>query len=255
MRTFLLVVVAAVLIAGVIRLFRLRGDEHVRALSLAVAGESVYLAGMLGFLAWHADWLPWHVMLVFACMTVVGALLLRVVLAVTALPWPAPVARRAPTPGYAACYVAGLTLVIVLPVVLTEPDPQPPSATGAAARQFGGRIDAVVSISEQSTPAQGEAVPVEQYSFDGRRLALVVAHHLQCVPRAVTLTRDGDALTVTVVAGPAPRAGEIFRAESGAGRCAPAGPFTWRTVVNVRTTGGFSSVTDGGADGAARRAP
>lgn len=251
MREFLLVVIAAVVVAGGVRVVRLRGDEHVVALRRAVVGETVYLAGMLGFLAYHADWLPWPQLIVFGCMSVVGALLLRVLLISTTegMPPLRPIRRRAPTPVLAACYLAGLTLVIVVPVILTKPSPPAVSSADAAARKFGGRIDKVMAIEAVSTAPEGDRVPVAQYSVDGTRLSLVVAHHLQCTPQAVALSEDGGAVSVTLVATPAPKAAEIFKD----GRCAPDGPFTWRTVVNVTTTGAVSTVTDAGAGGPASR--
>ncbi|MEV7630372.1 hypothetical protein [Actinoplanes sp. NPDC089786] len=252
MREFLLVVTAAVVVAGGVRVVRLRGDEHVVALRRAVVGETVYLAGMLGFLAHHADWLPWPQLIIFGCMSVLGVLLLRVLLIATtgAGPLLRPMPRRAPTPVLAACCLAGLTLVIVIPVILTEPSPPSVSTTDAAARRFGGRIDKVMTLEAKSTAPKGDRVPVAQYSVDGTRLSLVVAHHLQCTPYAVALSDDGrGAVSVTVVAVPAPKAGEFFKD----GRCAPGGPFTRRTVVKVTTTGAVSTVSDTGAGGPASR--
>ena len=252
MREFLLVVIAAVVVAGEVRVVRLRSDEHVVALRRAVVGETVYLAGMLGFLAYHADWLPWPQLIIFGCMSVVGTLLLRVLLISTTAGQPPlrPIRRRAPTPVLAACYLAGLTLVMVMPVILTKPSPPAVSTTDAAARRFGGHIDKVMTIEAKSTAPKGDRVPVAQYSVEGTRLSLVVAHHLQCTPQSVALSDDGGgAVSVAVVAVPTPKAAEFFKD----GRYAPDGPFTRRTVVNVTTTDAVSTVSDTGAGGPAAR--
>jgi hypothetical protein len=269
-RTFLLFVVLVVVVAAGFRLARLRDDPHAGALTRAVAGETIYLSAMLGFVAYHADWLPWPRVIVAGGLTVFGVLLIRVALIASAAGEPRPAPGRT-SPGRVAWYVAGLTLAVVLPVLLARPAPRPQSAVEVAAETFGGRIDNALSVADtpvidqhrvpraaDAAVAGGEAVPVQQYRVDGRQVSLVVTHHLQCSPRAVVVARDGDTVAVAVVAAPAPNADALFGASPGPGaaqRCAPDGAFTWRTVVNVRlgATGQVSGLSDAGAHGPATR--
>lgn len=269
MRAFLLFVIVAVVVVAGVRLVRLRGDRHAGALSRAVAGETLYLCAVLGLLAGQADWLGWQQTVASGGLAVIGALLVRVAFAATAVAAPGPPRAKPirPSAGVLAWYVAGLTLVIVVPVFLGRPAPRPPSPVEAAAEAFGGRIDGVLAPAETTvversgTPRvadagvdRGEAVPVRQFRVDDRQVSLVVAHHLQCGPRAVVVARAGGVVSVAVVAAPAPNADALFGVAHPR-RCAPDGAFTRRTVVNLRlgAAAGITGVTDAGAGGPAAR--